>query len=51
MKYLRIDANGVTGELNDLWKFDPKLGSNGEWAWMGGSRPHLQMFPEDDSAL
>jgi N-acetylneuraminic acid mutarotase len=32
-----IDANGVTGELNDLWKFDPKQGTNGEWTWMGGS--------------
>jgi N-acetylneuraminic acid mutarotase len=32
-----IDAYGVTGELNDLWKFDPKLGSYGEWTWMGGS--------------
>ncbi|HTV81350.1 MAG TPA: hypothetical protein VME18_01775 [Acidobacteriaceae bacterium] len=32
-----IDANGVTGELNDLWKFDPKQGANGEWTWMGGS--------------
>jgi len=32
-----IDINGVTGELNDLWKFDPKLGANGEWTWMGGS--------------
>lgn len=32
-----IDAHGVTGELNDLWKFDPRLGANGEWAWMGGS--------------
>jgi N-acetylneuraminic acid mutarotase len=32
-----IDANGGTGELNDLWKFDPKLGATGEWTWMGGS--------------
>lgn len=32
-----IDVNGVTGELNDLWEFDPKLGANGEWTWMGGS--------------
>jgi N-acetylneuraminic acid mutarotase len=31
-----IDANGLTGELNDVWKFDPKLGANGEWTWMGG---------------
>lgn len=31
------DSNDVFGDMNDLWKFDPKLGSNGEWAWMGGS--------------
>jgi hypothetical protein len=23
--------------LNDLWKFNPKLGKFGEWTWMGGS--------------
>jgi hypothetical protein len=32
-----IDAFGVNGYLNDLWKFDPKLGTNGEWTWMGGN--------------
>ncbi len=32
-----IDINGVTGELNDLWQFDPTLGTMGEWTWMGGS--------------
>jgi len=32
-----IDADGVQGQLNDLWKFDPVLGAHGEWAWMGGS--------------
>jgi hypothetical protein len=32
-----FDASGAQGELNDLWKFDPKLGTNGEWTWMGGS--------------
>ncbi|HTV13892.1 MAG TPA: hypothetical protein VME68_04200 [Acidobacteriaceae bacterium] len=32
-----IDVNGVTGELNDLWEFNPSLGSHGEWTWMGGS--------------
>ncbi|ABF39769.1 hypothetical protein Acid345_0764 [Candidatus Koribacter versatilis Ellin345] len=32
-----IDANGVTGELNDLWVFDPTLGATGEWTWMGGN--------------
>jgi len=29
-----IDAKGIVGELNDLWKFDP---SAKEWTWMGGS--------------
>jgi hypothetical protein len=32
-----IDTNGNNGDLNDLWKFDPKLGTAGEWTWMGGS--------------
>jgi N-acetylneuraminic acid mutarotase len=34
---LGIDANANTGYLNDLWKFVPALGANGEWTWMGGS--------------
>jgi hypothetical protein len=42
------DSTGVGfgGELNDLWKFDPTLGSNGEWTWMGGSNiaPPSQTF-------
>jgi N-acetylneuraminic acid mutarotase len=29
-----IDANGNSGFLNDLWKFNP---ATKEWAWMGGS--------------
>jgi N-acetylneuraminic acid mutarotase len=28
------DANGNSGDLNDLWKLNP---SNGEWTWMSGS--------------
>src|ERR1022692_4416583 len=32
-----IDSTGTWGDLNDLWKFDPSLGTYGEWAWMGGS--------------
>jgi len=32
-----FDSNGVFGYLNDLWKFDPALGTTGEWTWMGGS--------------
>jgi Chitobiase/beta-hexosaminidase C-terminal domain/Galactose oxidase, central domain len=31
------DANDNEGLLNDLWEFNPSLGSYGEWAWMGGS--------------
>ena len=31
------DSTGTYGSLNDLWKFDPELGTNGEWTWMGGS--------------
>ncbi|NVB83978.1 MAG: hypothetical protein HOV81_36720 [Kofleriaceae bacterium] len=27
-----IDANGVTGAMNDLWKF-----ADGQWTWMGGT--------------
>ena len=33
-----IDSVGMYGYLNDLWKFNPNLGANGEWAWMGGSK-------------
>lgn len=29
-----FDANGVQGELSDLWEFNS---STNEWAWMGGS--------------
>jgi len=29
-----IGADGVIGDLNSLWKFDP---SSNEWAWMDGS--------------
>jgi len=29
-----FDANGIVGDLNDLWQFSP---STNEWAWMGGS--------------
>jgi len=39
-----MDANGGNGELNDLWKFDPKLGTTGEWTWMGGSSTAPYLF-------
>ncbi len=29
-----FDANGVLGNLNDLWEFNP---STNQWAWMSGS--------------
>jgi len=32
-----LDANGNSGELNDIWKFDPSRGRNGEWTWVDGS--------------
>ena len=32
-----VDSAGNNGLLNDLWKFDPTLGTNGEWTWMNGS--------------
>jgi len=31
------DSAGTGGQLNDLWKFEPTLGTNGEWTWMSGS--------------
>jgi N-acetylneuraminic acid mutarotase len=30
-------ANGTPNNLNDLWKFDPALGTQGEWTWVSGS--------------
>jgi hypothetical protein len=35
------------GYLNDLWEFNPKLGANGEWAWVDGpSTPNASgMYP------
>ncbi|AEU35271.1 Kelch repeat-containing protein [Granulicella mallensis] len=32
-----IDETGGTGQLNDLWKFDPTKGPTGEWTWLGGN--------------
>jgi hypothetical protein len=34
---LGFDSVGMEGYLNDIWEFNPKLGTNGEWIWMGGS--------------
>jgi len=31
------DSVGTGAELNDLWKFDPKVGDHGQWTWMSGS--------------
>lgn len=33
-----IDSSGNKGGLNDLWEFDPTMGTYGEWAWKGGSK-------------
>jgi len=33
------DVNGKSGQLNDLWEFNP---STKEWAWMGGSSTNDQ---------
>jgi N-acetylneuraminic acid mutarotase len=33
-----FDANGNSGDLSDLWAFDPRLGAHGKWAWMGGRK-------------
>ena len=38
---LGLDASGNQGFLNDLWEFNPSLGQNGEWAWMGGSSTNV----------
>jgi N-acetylneuraminic acid mutarotase len=32
-----FDATGNSGELADLWEFNPSLGQFGEWAWVDGS--------------
>ncbi len=31
------DAGSSYGYLNDMWEFDPTLGTYGEWTWLGGS--------------
>jgi hypothetical protein len=36
------DGAGNLGSLDDLWELNPSLGTNGEWAWMGGSSTHNQ---------
>ena len=32
-----LDLSGHVQEWNDLWAFDPSMGSVGEWAWVAGS--------------
>jgi len=37
---LGFDSNASASApdaLNDLWKFDPAVGANGEWTWVSGS--------------
>ncbi len=36
MAEIRYDSAGQQGYLNDLWKYDPTLGTTGEWIWVGG---------------
>jgi N-acetylneuraminic acid mutarotase len=35
------DSNGVLGELNDLWRYDPPTNL---WTWMGGSNQEVLSF-------
>jgi N-acetylneuraminic acid mutarotase len=37
------DAYGNTGYLNDLWEFNPSLGTHGEWVWMDGTSTMILM--------
>lgn len=32
-----VNAAGGLSYFNDLWEFNPSLGSNGQWAWISGS--------------
>jgi N-acetylneuraminic acid mutarotase len=49
------DSAGTGGQLNDLWKFDPTLGANGEWTWMSGSStnplPTSSEFPNGEPGV
>ncbi|MGC1462912.1 MAG: kelch repeat-containing protein [Terracidiphilus sp.] len=38
-----VGSPGGAGSFNDLWEFNPALGTNGEWAWIGP--PSNQGFP------
>ena len=40
------DAAGTAGLLNDLWKFNPSQGINGEWTWVSGSNIAPLGIPE-----
>ena len=33
----QVNPGGSSTDLNDLWEFNPTLGTAGEWAWMSGS--------------
>ena len=35
------DVNGTSGQLNDLWKFDPTAGTSGQWTWISGSSVNI----------
>jgi hypothetical protein len=34
---LGYDSTSLNALLNDLWVFDPRKGTHGQWSWMGGS--------------
>ena len=40
-----IDSTGHTGELDDLWEFDP---STNDWTWMGGRNYAVTTFFSND---
>ena len=37
---IRVDVNGVTDVMNDLWKFSP---ASGEWTWVSGDNTWNQL--------
>lgn len=49
------DATGKSGQLNDLWKFDPTQGTGGEWTWISGSMvapaPIASIFPNGEPGV
>ncbi len=45
-----FDSANNFDDLNDLWEFNPTLGTSGEWAWMGGSSAFAcTTYPANDT--